>query len=1351
MSRVKKFLRKYPPSGGQTSRDQQPSDIQQPGGGHGQQPSNRQPQLQECDSSKRSSKAGSKAIRSASEATTIGHAGPPSQSDTITANDTPAPASGRIMALPEFYAAVIVFVIKARQYFEARWLKKAVDMLKPFAIEFQLFIDDITGKEKVVQECANMATMERIRRSSEKIARMENLLIDMQTKMKPLFQLNDALAENVKVSKEILKCSLDTEDGQLLQLLSTLEPLSRHADIRSIRLENTGTWLLELECFRKWCDIQSTDRSERILCCYGMLGAGKTVISSLVIDYLCSQVTRRTTSQASIVCLYADYREQDKQTLVNILASFLHQFLTSASLLHIPDQVIKTLREVKKRNTKVEVGDVLAMLKLILEQLDGSYFCIDALDELEIQTRRKLLDILSNIQLGTKTMRLFFTGRPHMQSEVQNYFEIRQEQEVKIIANENDIRQYLRHKIAEDRRANPDTMNEVLENEILSALVTRSQGMFLLPALHSAMVLEKATISKRRKALKNLPTELNDTFGGVIKRIQQSRAHAELGMKVLLWLHLAYQPLKLEELQHALAVEKDDSYFEVDNIPSRKTILDCCFGLVQIDEETMTVRFVHYTLEEYFRHQSSVHFPNGYSDIAETCLIYLSFPEIREHCKLGSELNKKTHDFPFLKYAACNWGIYAKHQSNETVVKLALTLFADGNKLPSTPLQVLYASIANHWDFKYQYHIALLFSGIHVGAFFGLDDLTQCYCEMGQADLHDNTGRSPLSWAAGRGHEAVVRLLLERNDVDANAKDNRYGQTPLSWAAGNGHGAVVRLLLERNDVDIDAKDEKYGWSPLSWAAKNGHKAVVRLLLEQNNVDVNAKDEEYGQTPLSWAAENGYEAVVRLLLEQNDVDVNAKDKKYGRSPLSWAAKNGREAAVQVLLERNNVNVNLKDNSGQSPLSWAAKNGHEAVVRLLLSRNDVDVNAKDEEYGQTPLSWAAENGHEAVVRLLLEQNNVDIDAKDEKYGRSPLSWAAKNGREAAVQVLLERNNVNVNLKDNSGQSPLSWAAKNGHEAVVRLLLSRNDVDVNAKDEEYGETPLSWAAENGHEAVVRLLLEQNDVDVNAKDKKYGRSPLSWAAKNGRESAVQVLLERNNVNVNLKDNSGQSPLSWAAKNGHEAVVRLLLSRNDVDVNAKDEEYGETPLSWAAENGHEAVVRLLLEQNNVDVNAKDKKYGRSPLSWAAKNGRESAVQVLLERNNVNVNLKDNSGQSPLSWAAKNGHEGVVRLLLSRNDVDVNAKDEEYGQTPLSWAAENGHEAVVRLLLEQNNVDVNAKDEKYGRSPLSWAAKNGREAAVQVLLERNNVNVNVKDNSGRSPLSWAAENGHEAVVRLLVA
>jgi ankyrin repeat protein len=78
---------------------------------------------------------------------------------------------------------------------------------------------------------------------------------------------------------------------------------------------------------------------------------------------------------------------------------------------------------------------------------------------------------------------------------------------------------------------------------------------------------------------------------------------------------------------------------------------------------------------------------------------------------------------------------------------------------------------------------------------------------MVDADSKDEGGRTPLSWAAQNGYEAVVKLLLETGKVDADSKDED-GQTPLSWAAQNGHEAVVKLLLETGKVDADSKDEE---------------------------------------------------------------------------------------------------------------------------------------------------------------------------------------------------------------------------------------------------------------------------------------------------------------------------------------------------------------------------------------------------------------------------------------------------------------------------------------------------------------------------------------------------------------
>lgn len=75
-----------------------------------------------------------------------------------------------------------------------------------------------------------------------------------------------------------------------------------------------------------------------------------------------------------------------------------------------------------------------------------------------------------------------------------------------------------------------------------------------------------------------------------------------------------------------------------------------------------------------------------------------------------------------------------------------------------------------------------------------------------QSMLKSQHGLTPLSWAAGNGYNDVVNLLLTKDSIDPDLKDNQYSRIPLSWATEKGHEAVVKLLLETGKVEVDSKD-----------------------------------------------------------------------------------------------------------------------------------------------------------------------------------------------------------------------------------------------------------------------------------------------------------------------------------------------------------------------------------------------------------------------------------------------------------------------------------------------------------------------------------------------------------------
>ena len=514
---------------------------------------------------------------------------------------------------------------------------------------------------------------------------------------------------------------------------------------------------------------------------------------------------------------------------------------------------------------------------------------------------------------------------------------------------------------------------------------------FLLAFLSIKAILEETTIYRRRQKLDMIESglDLGGAYRATLGRIKaQGGEKARLGMAVLMWISHSRRPLRADELCRALSIRIGSNDIDSDDIPAVPTLLSCCQGLVTMDKSASTARLIHYTLQEHLCTHPDL-FNRAHSTMAETCLTYLNFQCIK-NLFVGPSLDPR--DVPFLEYSSLYWGTHMRMELSDRAKTLALELLDQFDSHISA--NSLWNSIS--WEFcRGRPHDHKLFSALHCVSYFGITEVAKVLIKANRRDLNqrDGAGMTPLTWAACRGHEGVVKLLLRGKHIQPDQQDAGYGRTALCWAAGNGHEGVVKLFLGCQF----SKPKRIG----GWWGKAAR--VVRLLFGGRYINPDSSSET-GQTPFSFAAGNGHEGIVKLLLGREDVNPDSSSR-YGRTPLSLAAGNGHEGIVELLLRLEDVNPDSSSKCGRTPLSWAAGGGHEGIVNLLLGREGVNPDTTETVCGQTPLSWAAENGHEGIVKLLLGREEVDPNTTS-KSGQTPLTLAARNGHDRVVELLRAR---------------------------------------------------------------------------------------------------------------------------------------------------------------------------------------------------------------------------------------------------------------------------------------------------------------------------------------------------------
>ncbi len=194
-------------------------------------------------------------------------------------------------------------------------------------------------------------------------------------------------------------------------------------------------------------------------------------------------------------------------------------------------------------------------------------------------------------------------------------------------------------------------------------------------------------------------------------------------------------------------------------------------------------------------------------------------------------------------------------------------------------------------------------------------------------NARSDDGRTPLLVAASwsRSYD-VVKLLLDRG---ANPSQVVNKLTPLRLAAGRGDEAVLRLLLDRG-ADAKAREDVL---PLAAALSADETHCVNLLIKSANRNALKPAAFFLAPPFATPRALSDPRSVKKMVE-NGADVAAKDEA-GRTVLMLAVSSDEVsvATVETLIQLG-ADVNASTPGGRTVLDFARQLGKTPIVDLLV---------------------------------------------------------------------------------------------------------------------------------------------------------------------------------------------------------------------------------------------------------------------------------------------------------------------------------------------------------------------------------------------------------------------------------